>query len=29
MIVVWLPRAIEQWLSIIDYISENDPGAAI
>lgn len=29
MIVVWLPRAVEQLLSIIDYISEDSPGAAI
>lgn len=29
MIVVWLPRAIEQLLSIVDYISEDNPGAAI
>jgi addiction module RelE/StbE family toxin len=29
MIVVWLPRAVEQLLSIIDYISEDSPAAAI
>lgn len=29
MTVVWLPRAVEQLLSIIDYISEDNPGAAI
>lgn len=29
MIVQWLPRAIEQLLSIIDHISEDNPGAAI
>ncbi|MGF6534300.1 plasmid stabilization system protein ParE [Paraburkholderia sp. GAS206C] len=29
MIVVSLPRAVEQLLSIIDYISEDSPAAAI
>ncbi|SAL83506.1 hypothetical protein AWB67_06425 [Caballeronia terrestris] len=29
MIVVWLPRAIEQLLSIIDYISKDNPGVPI
>ncbi len=29
MIVVWLPRAVEQLLSVIDYISEDNPAAAI
>jgi addiction module RelE/StbE family toxin len=29
MIVEWLPRAIEQLLSIIDHISEDNPSAAV
>jgi len=29
MTVVWLPRAVEQLLSIIDYIGEDNPSAAI
>jgi hypothetical protein len=29
MIVRWLPRAAEQSLSIIDYISEDSPDASI
>jgi toxin ParE1/3/4 len=29
MEVVWLPRAIEQLLSIIDYASEDSPSAAV
>ena len=27
--VVWLPRAVEQLLSIIDYVSKESPSAAI
>jgi addiction module RelE/StbE family toxin len=27
--VVWLPRAIEPLLSIIDYVSEDSPSAAV
>lgn len=27
MIVEWLPRAVEQLLSIIDYVSEDSPAA--
>lgn len=27
--VVWLPRAVEQLLSIIDFVSEDSPAAAI
>ncbi|MEM5312339.1 type II toxin-antitoxin system RelE/ParE family toxin [Paraburkholderia sp. JHI869] len=29
MIVEWLPRAVEQLLSIIDYVSEDSPAAAV
>jgi addiction module RelE/StbE family toxin len=29
MDVVWLPRAVEQLLSIIDYVSEDSPSAAV
>jgi toxin ParE1/3/4 len=29
MEVAWLPRAIEQLLTIIDYVSEHSPGAAV
>jgi toxin ParE1/3/4 len=29
MDVAWLPRAIEQLLSIIEYVSEDSPSAAI